>query len=462
MGSRRTTIINTSTTVAPQQPSSQPLVQSGRISGLPVTYTVGASRRVGPAADFPVRVQPYNPFRTAWSSVPYVPFRPRNVHNPVVRPTVPSQTVTNNSLSSAGVIKDQVCNDILSDPVSGVDSFVITGNGKATRFRFPVAGAPSEIAVTNNSTGAVVSGSDYTVLVRSDSVSWLIFDTAPADGISFNVKYVLGDSPFIRNVRVGTWTDWLVQLNNLQRQLLSAKTNAQTNQSYRFGYSTFSNRVPESAVYDEAIEAVIQLKSQIKAPGSKMDLKSIAAACNNIEDQLAKIGAGTGKRSQADSTVGGPLITSPSITRGANIVFDFDDRYTSFSPSGGEFYYNGKLYTRQFDSQVGANYFDLNAGRVLPPPPSYQSDNGGSENFPSGPTRPVPNPRYGQPTKAGTGITGGKTGVRASDLAPASSPRPESRPTSSGLRSVDSSPGSSVDRDSDRRSGGGASGGLRA
>lgn len=404
MGSRRTTIVNNTTTSrisTPVQPPSQPTVTSGRIAGVPTVYTIGAVSTLQRSPESVTQSQRYvNPF-TAFSSVPYVPFRPVNVFNSVTRVVVPAQTVTNNSLDNAGAIKNEVCDEILGDTLSGVDSFTVCGNGKATRFRFPIAGAPSEIAVTNLSTNALVPGSSYNVLIRGDSVSWLIFDTAPADGVCYNIKYVIGDSPFIRTVRVTNWTGWLVKLNNLQRQLLAAKSNSQTNQSYRFGYIATSSRIPESSAYNGAIDAVIQLKNQIQAPGRKMDLKSIESACNNIEDQLAKIGAGTGKRSQADSTVGGPLITPPAITRGANIVFDFDDRYNSFSPRDGEFYYNGKLYTRQFDGQVGASFFDLNTGRVPPPPVSYQGTNnsGGRD--------------WDEDNRTGTGVTGGNTGVRA-------------------------------------------------
>lgn len=430
MGSRRTTIINTSTTVAPQQPPAQAVVQSGRISGMPTTYTVGATRRVSPAADYPVQFQPYNPFRTAYNTIPYVPFRPRNVYNPVVRPATPPQTITNTSVSVAGTLKDEVCDAILGDPVSGVDNFTVCGNGKSNRFRFPVAGAPSEIAVTNLTTNVVIDSSEYNVLVRDNSVSWLIFDVAPADGVCFNVKYVIGDSPFIRNVRVGTWTDWLVKLNNLQRQLLSAKSNSQSNQTYRFGYSTVDNRIPESAAYDGAIDAVIQLKGLIKAPGKKMDLKSIEAACNNIEDQLAKINAGTGKRAQVDSTVGGPLVRPPEISRGANIIFEFDDRYGSFSPFGREYLYNGRYYTLQYDNQIKAYYFDLNTGRLPVVYSGYSGTGGGGDDS---------NDWFNKSKRSGTGVTGGKGGVGpaekpggfgggGSGLAPSTSSRPSERP----------------------------------
>lgn len=418
MGSRRTTIIS-STVAAPVQPPAQPVVQSGRISGTPVTYTVGASRVVNPAADYPVQVQPYNPFRNAYNTIPYVPFRPRTVYNPVIRPVTPPQSVTNTNLNVAGTIKDEVCDDILGDPVRGVDSFTVTGNGKATRFRFPVAGAPSQIAVTNNSTGATVASSTYDVLVRGDSVSWLIFDTAPADGVSYSVKYVIGDNPFIRTVRVTPWTEWLVKLNNLQRQLLAAKSSATTDTSYRYGYSTIYNRAPETSAYDKAIEAVVQLKEKVAKPADKMDLKSIEVACNYLEDQLARIGAGTGKRSQADSTYGGALVAAPSISRGANIVFEFDDRYSSFSSSGSEYSYGGRFYTRQYDNDVKAFYFDLNSGR-LPKPVYYSGNSGGDDNnnnyySSSSKSSPLSSLSGPKAEKSGTGVTGGKSGVSAAE-----------------------------------------------
>ena len=437
MGSRRTTIVNTTTYVAPQQPPAQPVVQSGRIAGNPVTYTIGATRRVQPAPGFPVQVQPYNPFRNVYNTVPFVPYRPRNVYNPIVTPRVPPQTVTNNNLSVAGSIKDEVCDDILSDPIRGIDGFTITGNGKATRFRFPVAGAPTNIAVVNKSSDTELASSEYNVLVRGDSVSWIIFDTAPADGISYRISYSIGDNPYIRTVRTASWTDWLVKLNDLQRQLLSAKNRANLDTSYRYGYSTVYNRIPESTAYDKAIDAVVQLKRKIAKPSDKMDLKSIEAACNFLEDQLAKINAGTGKRSQVDDNFGGALVKTPTISRGANIVFEFDDRYSSFTPSGGEYSYGGKLYTRQYDSAVKANYFDLNAGRVPAPVWQRGGGDGDSDNWnnpksgkPGKPSQPVNGPPV--PSKGGTGVTGGKGGVSAaeSSLAPSSSPTPQARPDS--------------------------------
>jgi len=424
MGSRRTTIVNTTTFVAPQQPPSQPVVQSGRIAGNPVTYTIGATRRVQPAPDYPVQVQPYNPFRTAYNTIPYVTYRPRTVYNPIVTPRVPPQTVTNNTLNVAGSIKDEVCDDILGDPIRGIDGFTITGNGKATRFRFPVAGAPSNIAVTNLTSDTELAKSEYNVLVRGDSVSWIIFDTAPADGVRYRINYAIGDNTYIRTVRVGSWTDWLTKLNDLQRQLLSAKSSANLDTSYRYGYRTVYNRIPESTAYDKAIDALVQLKRKIAKPADKMDLKSVEAACNFLEDQLAKIGAGTGKRSQVDSNFGGALVQTPTISRGANIVFEFDDRYSSFTPSGSEYSYSGKLYTRQYDSAVKANYFDLNAGRV--PAPVWQpnrddgdsdSDNWGNPKSgkPGKPSQPVAGPPV--PSKGGTGVTSGTGGVSAAEPA---------------------------------------------
>lgn len=424
MGSRRTTIVNNVSTVTvntPRQPSAQPTVTSGRIAGTPTTYTIGAIRTVTPFAESISATQRYNPF-SAFFSTPYVPTRPTNVYSPVTRISVPAQSVTNNSLNSAGTIKDEVCDEILGSSASGIDSFTVCGNGKATRFRFPESGAPSEILITNLSNNAVLPASSYNVLVRGESVSWLIFDTAPADGVCYNVKYVIGDSASIRTVIVGGWTSWLVKLNALQRQLIEGKNNSLNNQSYRFGYSTTDNRIPESGAYDQAINAVVQLKQKISSPGRKMDLKSVEAACNFLEDQLAKINAGTGKRSQIDAS-SNPLVATPAVTRGPNIVFEFDDRYNSFSGSGNEFSYNGKIYSKQYDSTIKANYFDLNAGRVPTPPPTYYDgsnddrdndrDRDSNEDGSLAPTSsPRPQPR---PERSGTGVTGGTSGVSPSE-----------------------------------------------
>lgn len=398
MGSRRTTVVNetrvtrTAVIAPPTLPPVQPVVQSGKVSGTPTVYTISAVRRIQPAPDLPLFFgQRYNPFRTAYNTVPYVPYRPRTVYNPPIQPYTPPQAVANTDLISAGQTKDEVCDDILQNPVRSVDNFNITGNGKATRFRFPVAGAPTEVAVTNNSTGSTVSSSDYTVLVRDKSVSWIIFDTAPADGVSYNIKYIIGDNPFIRTVKAGDWTGWLLKLNTLHRQLESARNNAQSRQSYNTGYRTTQNTIPESSQYDVAIEAVIELKKTIQRPGIKLDTRNIATACNNLDAQLEKINAGTGKNSQADATVGAPLVSSPNISRPANIVFEFDQRYDGFKKSSdcNGYYLNDqrKTYNLQFDNQVKANYFDTNAGVYCPPPPPvftpgvYSSDNDDSPKW---------------------------------------------------------------------------------
>ena len=429
MGGRRsTTIINTSTTVKPKQPPAQPVVTSGRIAGVPTVYTIGAVRSVQPSPDLPSPMQRYtNPF-TAFNSTPYIPYRPRTVVNTVTRPTPVVQTVISNDLGVAGEIKDEVCDEILSDPLSGVDSFTLGGNGKSTRFRFPESGAPSEIAVIDiGNNDAVIPSSQYNVLIRGDSVSWLLFDTAPPAGAVYRVKYIIGDSNYLRNVRAAGWTGWLTKLNRLQRQLITAKNNAQFNQNHRYGYQTFQSRVPETTSYDAAIDSAIQLKNLIAAPGRKMDLKSIETACNQLEQQLARLGAGTGKASQIDDTVDGPLVAPPAITRGTNIVFEFDDRYSQFSPSSGAFAYNGLLFDRQFDSQVGASYFDLNAGRRPPPPPRPFNYGGGGDdggdNGRSYAPRSSPRPQR-NPSRSGTGVTGNPGGVSSAEPESWSPPGP--------------------------------------
>ena len=436
MGRRRTVIVNetrvtqTSISIAPKQPPQQPVVQSGKISGSPTVYRIGAVAQISPAPDLPIQTQ-YNPFRNAWNTIPYVPYRPRNVYNPPVQPYVPRQAIANTSLTSAGITKDEVCDDILRNPVRSIDNFTVCGNGSAVRFRFPVSGAPSEVAVTNNNTGAAINSSDFSVLIRGEGVSWIIFNTAPADGVCYNIKYIIGDNPFLRVVKAGDWTGWLLKLNDLQRQLESAKLSGANGQQY-YGYSTAQNRIPEVGQYDIAIEAVVQLKRTIQKPGVKLDLRTIAAACNNLDDQLAKIDAGTGKRAQADATVGAALVATPSITRPANIIFDFDQRFSQFKKSsdcsgfvqGGD---SRTIYQSQYDSQVRANYFDLNAGKYCPPPPPvynpgvYSSDDndsnenwGGSSSLaPKTSPRPTPRPSKNNTT---TGMNRGSVGDSAVDV----------------------------------------------
>jgi hypothetical protein len=441
MGSRRTVIVNetrvtrTSISVAPKQPPQQPVVQSGKISGSPTVYRIGAVAQISPAPDLPLQTQ-YNPFRNAWNTIPYVPYRPRNVYNPPVQPFVPRQAIANTNLTSVGTIKDEVCEDILQNPVRSVDNFNITGNGSAVRFRFPVSGAPSEVAVTNNNTGAALSSSDFTVLIRGEGVSWIIFNTAPANGVSYNIKYIIGDNPFLRNVKAGDWTGWLLKLNDLQRQLETAKINGRNGQPYNYGYSTTQNRIPEAGQYDVAIEAVIELKRTIQKPGVKLDLRTVATACNNLDDQLLKINAGTGKNSQADATIGAPLVVTPSITRPANIIFEFDQRYDQFKKSsdcsgfvqGGD---GRTIYQRQYDNQVRSNYFDLNSGKYCPPPPPVynpgvrssddrdSNENWGGSSSLAPTTSPRPEPRPSQKNTTPNTNSGGR--------APSSSPRPEPR-----------------------------------
>ncbi len=273
----------------PRPPQPQQVITSGNVAKIPSSISIGSTRISTPAPDFSIPLPRFNTPITPWNSVPFVPSFP--AVRVTERPAISQDIEANIEISAAQSARDTVCADILDDPSSGEKSFVFTGNGSVTRFRFSARGAPSNVVVVNVNTGEIVSSSLYNVLVRGDSFSWLVFDTAPAAGVVHRVSFTVGDSGIV-TVRAQNWSGWQSLISDVERRLANVKNavnGKNSNARYVDGNSAFQWSISDPTLIGDAESAVRDLRSAIKRPGQQMNTTQIATICDHLERQFQRI-----------------------------------------------------------------------------------------------------------------------------------------------------------------------------
>lgn len=339
MGGRSSSTTTVTNTVyrAPAAPPAQQVITAGNIRNVPALTSIGSTRIRSPQPDLPAAIVRFGSPPNAWTSVPFVPnLQPAM---PMVRPSTSRNVDANIDIREAQSARDAVCESILTDPTIGAQDFTITGNGSATRFRFPVRGAPSNVEVTNLSTGAALATNLYSVAIRGDSFSWLQFDTALSDGISYRVVFNVGDSGVLRTVRTNDWNGWLTQIREIENRIARVKDSVEGTFSasrYVGGSRTASWNIGDPTLIGDAEQAVRDLKGAIKRPGMKMNVGQVAGICDYLNSQLERIQNNLSR----NEYVGGirPATTSSTNYRNtdtniASRVYDNDIRYNYFSGS---------------------------------------------------------------------------------------------------------------------------------
>lgn len=337
MGGRSSSSTTVTNTVyrAPPAPPAQQVITAGNIRNVPALTSIGSTRIAAPLPDLPAAIIRYNSPPTAWSTVPFVPtIQPAM---PIVRPSTSRNADANIDIQAAQFARDIVCEEILTDPTIGAQDWTITGNGGATRFRFPVRGAPSNVVVVNLSTGAALSVSSYSVTVRGDSFSWLVFDTAPASGVSYRVSFNVGDSGILRTVRTNSWNGWLTQIREIENRIARVKDSVEGTFSasrYVGGSRTASWNIGDPTLIGDAEQAVRDLRGAVKRPGMKMNIGEIAGICDYLNSQLQRIENNLSRNEYIDGIR--PATTSSinyqnTDTNIASRVYDNDIRYNYFA-----------------------------------------------------------------------------------------------------------------------------------
>jgi hypothetical protein len=321
--------------------------------------------------DLPAAIVRYASPPTAWTTVPFVPTLQFGI--PVVRPSTSRNVEANIDIQQAQLARDAVCEDILTDPTIGAQDWTLTGNGAATSFRFPVRGEPSNVTIVNLSTGAALAASAYTVNIRGDSFSWLVFDTPPADGIAHRVSFNVGDSGVLRTVRTNNWNSWLRDIREIENRIARVKDSVNGPYSasrYVGGSRTASWNIGDPTLIGDAEQAVRDLRGAIKRPGMRMNVGEIAGICDYLNSQLERIENNLSRNEYVDGVR--PATTAatnyqnadPSV---ASRVYDNDIRYNYFSGSDTCARYappntpvaSAVCYRKEFDSVSGRFYYTV-------------------------------------------------------------------------------------------------------
>lgn len=371
MGGRSTTVETKTVYRAPAAPPAQQVITAGNVSSVPALTSIGSTRIAAPQPDIPAAVVRYNSTPTAWTTVPFVPSLQASM--PVVRPTTSRNVEANIDIQAAQSARDTVCDSILTDPTIGAQDWTITGNGGATRFRFPVRGAPSNVTVVNLTSGAALATSSYSVTIRGDSFSWLVFDTAPADGVSYRVSFNVGDSGVLRTVRTNNWLGWLTQVREIENRIARVKDSVDGTFSasrYVGGNRTASWNIGDPTLIGDAEQAVADLKTALKRPGMKMNVGEVAGICDYLDSQLQRIESSLSR----SDYIGGirPATTATTNyqntdTNIASRVYDNDIRYNYFSGSDSCSRYappnaisaSAVCYRKQYDTVSGRYYYTI-------------------------------------------------------------------------------------------------------
>jgi len=371
MGGRSSSTTTVTKTVykAPPAPPAIQVITPGNVSSVPALDSIGSTRIASPLPDLPAAIIRYSSPPNAWTTVPFVPTLVPGM--PVIRPATPRNAEANVDIAAAQTSRDAVCEEILNDPTIGSQDWTITGNGAATRFRFPVTGAPSGVTVVNLSSGQALSTSTYSVTVRGDSFSWLVFDTAPSDGVGYRVSFFVGDSGVIRTVRSNNWNSWLTQIREIENRIARVKDSVggtySTNR-YVGGNRTASWNIGDPTLIGDAEQAVADLKSAIKRPGMKMNVGEIAGICDYLNSQLEKIQNNLSRNEYIGgirncNTPQNPYRNTDSDIAGR--IYDNDVRYNYFTGSDNCASYsppNSRVssavcYFKRYDNISGRYYY---------------------------------------------------------------------------------------------------------
>ena len=339
MGGRSSSTTTVTKTVyrAPAAPPAVQVITPGNISSVPPLEAIGSTRIASPMPDLPAAIIRYSSPPNAWTTVPFVPTLVSGM--PITRPSTPRNAEANVDIVAAQNARDEVCQEILNDPTIGAQDWTITGNGAATRFRFPVRGAPSNVTVVNLSSGQALNTSTFSVTVRGDSYSWLVFDTAPSSGVSYRVSFNVGDSGVIRTVRARNWQSWITQIREIENGIARVKDSVNGSYStnrYVGGSKTASWNIGDPTLIGDAEQAVADLKAAIKRPGLKMNVGEVAGICDYLNSQLERIQNNLSR----NEYIGGIRNVNPpqnpyrnTDTDIAGRIYDNDVRYNYFTGS---------------------------------------------------------------------------------------------------------------------------------
>lgn len=361
----QTVIVNSPPPVILPPPAQRVITATGAISAPSVT-TIGNTVIQSVAPDL-APVPRYSTPTNVWSNVPFV-----TVATPSATVTVTNNPNVDTSIqvSDARNIRTELCDSLTNNPAIAAQDWTITGNGGATNFRFPVRGAPSNVVVTNLSTGATVSSSTYTVVVRTDSFSWLRFDTAPADGISFKVTFEIGDSGVIRTVDANSWNDWQSLVKSLDARLNAIKNATTTTTAYIGANSVTTWNVGDPTLINDAQNAVVSLRRAIKRPGQRMDVGQVAGICDYLDKQLERIEGNLNKVGIVEGIRCGTNPPKPNTDSNvAGRIYQNDIRYTYFvgpsscasyrPPNQPDMFGLAVCYSKKYDSATGRFYYSI-------------------------------------------------------------------------------------------------------
>lgn len=194
------------------------------------------------------------------------------------------------SVNQIDIQREEVCSDILGDAESILPKQqIITGNGSATRFRFSERGVPTDVVVTNISSGVILSSDDYTITPRADSFAFINFDSAPSNGVKYSINFEIsnGGNQTTRTSTLSQWTNWIQDLSRIEINLTNIRNNLverSSSAAYKNGWS-----ISNFTLIDTALDSLKDLKKDLKKPGSLINLENVSNRCNYLDAQLAKI-----------------------------------------------------------------------------------------------------------------------------------------------------------------------------
>jgi hypothetical protein len=363
-----TTVVTNNTVIYRNPPPPPPqlvITSSSTLSTPAVTSISSTIVRSSPPDLAPTPIR-YASSTNVWSNVPFVS---------ISGGTSPSVTVVNSTsvdvslrVAEAQNTRADLC-DSLTNTSSATQQWTFVGNGSATRFRFTVRGAPTNVVVVNLTSGATVSPSSYSISVRGDSFSWLVFDTAPTDGVSYSVTFDVGDSGTIRTIDAGSWRNWQSLVGELSSKLDSIKTATST--SIHIGANSVTTwNAGDPTLVNDAQNAVNELRKAIKRPGMRMDVGQVAGICDYLNKQLTRIEGNLGKVGVVEGIRCGTNPPKPNTDSNvAGRIYQNDIRYTYFvgpsscasyrPPNQPDMLGLAVCYSKKYDSATGRFYYSI-------------------------------------------------------------------------------------------------------
>ena len=360
-----TNVINQTTVVYrnPPAPAPQRVITSGNVVSAPVVASIGSTVVRSSVPDLTPAAVKYVSPNNVWTSVPFVTTAP--VTAQVVTVVNSPSIDVGLQVADAQNIRADLCESLTTDPSLGAQDWTITGNGSATRFRFPVRGAPSNVVVVNLTSGATVSSTSYSVSVRGDSFSWLVFDSALTDSVNYKVTFNVGDSGVIRTVDSANWSNWQSLIGALDSRINSIKS-ATSNTNYVGGNQTTAWTTGDPTLVIDAQNAVAELKKAIKRPGMRMDVGQVASICDYLNRQLERIENNLGRVTYVEGvrcSTGAVKVNGDLSVAGR--IYENDIRYTYFAgPDSSASYIPPNAtsvpavrYRKQYDRNTGRYYY---------------------------------------------------------------------------------------------------------